>query len=289
MSNVHLERSPDKSLWVFFAATFAISWAFWIPIAVSGKEMPLGFLVIGAFSPSVVGILMTYWRTDKSGINDFWRRTVGFGRISPRWYAVILLLFPAIMVLTFFLESALGGKVPSLEGARQTLTRPPTLLVFVITMLIGGPLAEELGWRGFALDRLQANWTALRSSLVLGGIHAAWHLPLFFTMGTSQEAMGFATGRFWLWVIQVIAGSVIFTWVYNNNGRSILSAILIHFMSNATYTVIAQLGNALPLRTEIIRTAIIVALAAIIVIVWGSKTMILDLSAERAGSPHPVA
>jgi membrane protease YdiL (CAAX protease family) len=273
MNNVSPEKTLGKSLWMFFILTFALSWAFWIPMAASGKEVSLGLLVIGAFSPSVFGILMTYRSADKAGRADFWRRTIHFGRIGSVWYAVIGLLFPAIMALTFVLDSVLGGEIPSLEGALQTLTQPFSLLVFIITMLIGGPLAEELGWRGFALDRLQSKWTALRASLVLGGIHAAWHLPLFFTIGTSQGSMGFATSLFWLWVVQVVAGTIFFTWVYNNNRRSILSAVLIHFMSNSTFTIIAQLGGTLPLRIEIIRTAITVALAAIIVIVWGPTTM----------------
>jgi membrane protease YdiL (CAAX protease family) len=127
---------------------------------------------------------------------------------------------------------------------------------------------------------MQEKWTALRASLALGGIHAAWHLPLFFMQGTSQGEMGIGTLLFWLWVVQVVAGSVFFTWIYNNNRQSILSAILIHFMSNATFTLIAQLGKALPLRTELIRTAITVSFAVVIVIIWGYRTMALKSDEE---------
>jgi membrane protease YdiL (CAAX protease family) len=282
MNNVSPDKRPDRALWIYFILTFALSWALWIPLAISGREVSLALLVVGALSPSIIGVLMTYRTTDRAGRLDFWRRTVGFGRIGLGWYAVILLLFPATMALTFLLESMLGGDIPSLQGARQTLTQPLALLVFIVSMLIGGPLAEELGWRGFALDRLQASSTALRASLVLGIIHAVWHLPLFFIRGTSQGSMGFATGLFWLWVIQVVAGSIFFTWVYNNNRRSILSAVLIHFMSNTTFTLIAQLGNALPPRTEIIRTVITVALAVIVVAVWGSRTMTLKPATDPA-------
>jgi len=276
------EESFGQSVWLFFILTFAVSWLFWIPLAASGEEVPLAVLVIGAFSPSIFGVLMTYRTKGKEGRAEFWRSLFGFGRIGLVWYAVILLLFPMVMALTFLLESVLGGEIPSLEGAREILTQPVALLVFIITMLIGGPLAEELGWRGFALDRLQAKWSALSASLVLGVIHAAWHLPLFFAVGTSQELMGFVTGLFWLWVIQVVTGSIFFTWIYNNNQRSILSAVLIHFMSNATFTIIAQLGGALPLRTEIIRTVITVALAVIVMFVWGFKTMAKQPSGQSA-------
>ena len=136
--------------------------------------------------------------------------------------------------------------------------------------------AGMLFGRGLALDQLQKKCTALRASLVLGGIHAVWHIPLFFIQGTSQGSMGFATRLFWLWVIQVIAGSIFYTWVYNNNKRNVLSALLIHFMSNSTTTLVAQLGNALPLPTELIRTMVYVVLAITVVVIWGSKTLVQD-------------
>ena len=288
MKNVSSDTPRDKSLLVFFLLTFTLSWMAWIPMAASGVEVSLsggkvsslGLLLIGAFSPSIVGILMAYRNTDKAGKLDFWRRVIDFRQISLGWYAMILLLFPVIMALTFFIESMLGGDIPPLEVALQTLTQPSALFVFIVSMLIGGPLAEELGWRGFALDRMMENWSPLRASLVLGSIHATWHLPLFFMQGTSQGTMGVGTNLFWLWVVQVVAGSIFVTWIYNNNQQSILSAVLIHFMSNATFTLIAQLGNVLPLRTEIIRTAITVSVAAIIVVIWGSNMMILRSGAE---------
>ncbi len=281
MNNLLSNTKRGKSLWTFFLLTFALSWVIWIPIAASGKEVSLsggdvtslGLLVLGAFSPSLVGILMITICEDKNGRLNFWHRVIDFRRISSGWYAVILLLFPLIMALTFFLESILGGDIPPLEGALHTLAKPSALLVFVITMLIGGPLAEELGWRGFALDRMLEKWPSLRASLALGTFHVAWHLPLFFIKGTSQGAAGFGTNLFWLWVVQVVAGSIFYTWIFNNNQQSILSAILIHFMSNSTFTLIAQLGNVLPFRTEMIRTAVIFSVALIIVLVWGSKSM----------------
>lgn len=275
-------KNQGNSLWQFFLLTFTLSWLIWIPVAASNRELSqsgkgvvsLSLLMIGAFSPSIIGILLHHRNTEQASRTDFWRRIIKFRRITPKWYVVILLIFPTIMALTFFVETILGGEIPSLEGVIQILTNPISLLVFIISMLIGGPLAEELGWRGYALDHMLARQTALRASLVLGGIHAAWHLPLFFTKGTSQESMGFVTPLFCLWVIQVVAGSVIYTWVYNNNNNSILSAILIHFMLNSTATIITQVGNALPIRMEIIRTIFMVVLVAIIVRFWGSKTLI---------------
>ena len=59
-------------------------------------------------------------------------------------------------------------------------------LMMLLPLLILGPLSEELGWRGYALERLQLRWNALTSSLILGVIWSLWQLPLFYIVGTSQ-------------------------------------------------------------------------------------------------------
>jgi membrane protease YdiL (CAAX protease family) len=41
-------------------------------------------------------------------------------------------------------------------------------IVYLLPLLILGPLSEELDWRGYALGRLQTSWNALVSSLIVG-------------------------------------------------------------------------------------------------------------------------
>jgi len=282
-AKMSMSHSQYSSPWLFFALTYGWTWLFWIPVVLSGQEASLPVLAIGAFAPTLVGMALTHLTQDREGRHDFWKRVVDFRLIGAKWYAVILLIFPLIMALTFLLDVLMGGSLPPLEGALQTLTQPVMLSGFIITMIIGGPLAEELGWRGFALDRLQARWSAFVSSLVLGVFWGLWHLPLFFMKGTSQGEMGFSTVLFWMWFIQVIAGAILHTWVYNNNQRSILSAILLHFMANSTFTLIAQLGHALPERTEIIRTVMHVLMIVGVVAIWGAETM-----TRQQESAHPV-
>lgn len=270
----------------YFLLTYAFSWLIWIPMAIASQGVSyangdmnryLILLLLGAFSPSIIGIFMTTRTKDKAGRRDFWRRVIDFRRISLGWYAFIALVFPAVMGAAFLIEKFLGGSIPSLEGAFQTLANPAALLYLVITMIIGGPLAEELGWRGFALDHLQEKLSPLQSSLALGFLHALWHLPLFFIAGTYQGDVGFATPLYWIFVVQVTIGAVFPTWAYNYNQRSILTAILLHFTSNFTLTLVAQLGHALPLRTEIIRTLVLAVIAAALVYVWKPKQAKLEL------------
>jgi membrane protease YdiL (CAAX protease family) len=87
-------------------------------------------------------------------------------------------------------------------------------------MLFFGPVPEELGWRGCALDRLQERDSALISSLIIGGTWALWHLPLFFIAGTYQHGLGVGTPAFWLFMVTKFPDSILMTWIYNNTRRS---------------------------------------------------------------------
>ncbi|WP_232819215.1 CPBP family intramembrane glutamic endopeptidase [Homoserinimonas sp. OAct 916] len=87
---------------------------------------------------------------------------------------------------------------------------------------------EEIGWRGFALDRLLQRHNDLASSLILGVVWALWHAPLWFITGSSQSFMPF--GAF---LIMILAESVILTWVYVGSGRSMFIAMWTHGVGNA--------------------------------------------------------
>lgn len=188
---------------------------------------------------------------------------------GARWYAVILLILPAVYGLGILLDILLGGSPPGAEAVGQIAAQPAALVVMVIMGLVMGPLSEELGWRGFALDQLQSKWTALVSSLVLGGFWWSWHFPLFYTTGMVQNEWGFGTLRFWTFAAGVFAQSILYTWVYNNTGRSILAVILLHFMSNSTLNLLLPISG----RTSLFSTILLVVAAIVVVITWGAKTL----------------
>jgi membrane protease YdiL (CAAX protease family) len=260
--------------WLFFILTYSLSWMIWIPTALGHVRSTLLLVALGACVPSLMGIAFTYLTKERAAIRDFWRRTGSFKQISSKWYLVIVLVYPVAMGIAMALDRLLGGSPLPMTGAWGTLTHPLSLLTFILMMVVGGPLSEELGWRGFAIERLQSRWSALTSTLILGSIHFFWHLPLFFLQGTSQAAMGFGTPLFWLMLVQVLAHTTIYHWIYNNNGRSILAAILLHFTGNFTFTILAQLGNSLPFRVELFYTGVLTTLAVGIVAVYGPKTFV---------------
>ena len=121
-----------------------------------------------------------------------------------------------------------------------------------------------MAWRGYALDGLQRKWNAQTSSLIVGVVWTLWHLPLFFIEGSYQNGLGVGTLAFWLFMMDKVPQSVVMTWIYNNNERSTLSAVLLHFMVN----FVGELFDLSP-RAEILYIALWFVAAIVVVTVWG--------------------
>ena len=69
------------------------------------------------------------------------------------------------------------------------------IVVFAYVLVLGGPLGEEIGWRGYALDRLQPRFTPMLASVLLGVAWGVWHLPLFFSDGAVQQQIPIVRSR----------------------------------------------------------------------------------------------
>jgi len=230
-----MDTPKPKFPWLYLLLAYGLAWIFWIPIALTGQDYQtspilLAVMFLGTFGPGITGIIMTYREQGREGGRDFWRRVFDFRRISLKWYALILLLFPALHLIAIAINRWLGGDPPAFAFIKEALAMPAGILIIVILYLLQSAL-EELGWRGYMLDRLQAIWNPLTSSLVLGISHAFWHLPLFWIVGTNQSR--YLSGiNFSLFIVFVLAGSIYSTWCYNDNRRSTLAVILLHTIAN---------------------------------------------------------
>jgi membrane protease YdiL (CAAX protease family) len=111
---------------------------------------------------------------------------------------------------------------------------------FLMVLLIPGfgGAWEEPGWRGFALPRMQARLPALTANLLLGAIHALWHLPLFVT-----GEMG------WAEAVTPIFAAIPIAWLFNHTRGSSLHAMLIHAANNTTVRLFLPLFERPDLST----------------------------------------
>jgi CAAX protease family protein len=185
--------------------------------------------LLGGAGPLLGALLFIHLREDRAAQRDFWRRIVDPRLIAPRWLAVALLVHPVIVAVAIAICFGIDGVAPALRLPDGGMTG---LLVLAFFTFWFGPLPEEIGWRGFALDRLLVTQSALRASILLGCVWAAWHLPLFAVPGTFQHALGLGTPRAWIFLATMVPLSIVMTWVYQHTARSTLAAALVHFSGN---------------------------------------------------------
>ncbi len=217
-------NSGTRTLWLFFLIAFVWSWALWLPEILWGTR-----LYLGPFGPFVAAFALAALYEGRHGVIRLLRRAVDL-RFKKAWLVPILLLFPALTGVALLLAVLMGEPAPELP----LVSKPASILYeFVYMLFLGGPLQEEFGWRGYALDRLQARYTAAKASVILGIVWALWHLPLFFA---GEMSIQYKIQNVFTSVILIAFLSILFTWIYNNTGGSILAALLFHTTLNlSTY------------------------------------------------------
>ena len=215
---VEAERLEYSRPWAFFAIALGVSYLCWLPLVVFEYD-PFSVpgivpFVAGGLGVPGAAVFLLFWSADEEHRRDYWRRLVDVRRVGLRWYAVVLLLYPAFNLLALGVGVMAGDAGPAFERVAALTADPASIVPYVLLMFVFGPVPEELGWRGYALDGLQANWSALTSSLVLGVVWAVWHVPLFLMTGTYQAGLGVLTLEFWQFMGGVVVVSILYTWIY---------------------------------------------------------------------------
>jgi membrane protease YdiL (CAAX protease family) len=273
-------RSVLMSPWTYFAATYAWTWLIWGIVLAQGLTMEsglgLGLLLLGVMGPMVIDLVVTYLTQNKEGRRDYWKRVLSFRRIPAKWYLVIFLFVPVLHVIAALLDIATGGTGATWGEAALNFIPNPLSVIPSILFASLIPFVEELGWRGYVLDRLQERYNALTSSLIVGVVWSLWHLPLFLVKGTYQAGLGFGSWAFWLFIFGVVPLSIPFSWIYNNTRRSTLAVILFHSMVNFTGEVIALTEGA-----DTFAIGLWVVAAVGITAIWGAKSFMGEKDLPR--------
>ncbi|MBO3084685.1 CPBP family intramembrane glutamic endopeptidase [Cellulomonas fengjieae] len=224
-----IRRHP---LTAFFVLAYVGSWVAWSPWWLSRSGLGLlpfdlpfsavaGINQLGMFAgPFAAGLLVTRITEGSDGLNRLLRRMLQW-RAHPAWYVLALVAVPLAVGIWYLL--APGTSVVLEGGAVGVLA---VLTTTYLTYLLGGPIQEEPGWRGFALPRLQDRLHPLTAALVLGVIHCFWHAPLFLTdeWDTARQD----PSQFPAYLVLVVSLSFVLSWLANGSRGSLLLVILAH-------------------------------------------------------------
>ena len=217
----------NTGLLPYFVLTYLLSWSIWIPLALTGLSNQWLFWLAG-FAPSFSALALTAFQGGRDGLSRLLRFR---WKTKPIWYAISILGTPIVMLAALGLQVALGGDWPQYIDPNHlvaSLEQWPLVIVVFMYIFIFTALGEEIGWRAYALPRLQARFSPFTASLILGTVWAFWHLPLFWIMGDFHQQLPIS----WF-LLQVLGSTFLYTWMYNRTNGSLLIALLFHTSSNA--------------------------------------------------------
>ena len=216
-------------LGLYYLLTFGWTWLFLFTERVGPGNAGIGLALrfMASLGPLVGALVVTARAGGRAGLRDLLRRAVR-GPPEWYWYALAVLGYGVVPLGALGLHILLGYPRPAVSA--DMLEFLPLMFPF---MLLDGPLNEEFGWRGVALARLQRHCSALAASVFVGISWALWHWPLAFLPGTLLYRVPFV-----LYVVQVCALSILFAWLYNASGGSLLLTILFHASVNTWSTLL---------------------------------------------------
>lgn len=251
----------------FLIFTFAISWITGFPtVFVPGKFEGLSYL--SNFGPALGALIVVGIVEGSDGIKRLVNSLFQW-RVKFVWYLVVSLGPALTMVTAIILYYAFTGNGLAKNFNDWFSAFPQHLLIVVslfIFMLVG-IWGEEIGWRGFALPRLQKVYHPLLASLILGAIWAVWHLPAFFIKYSQQAQLGMT-----YFFLATLGYSILYSWVYNGSKESLFMIWLLHSMNNATvsYTML----YFKPLTNEPVFSLVVLGLFDILVILLTKSTLL---------------
>lgn len=231
------EYMSDKYLVLFFVITLLWTWVCgFIPVIFGFTGTPAGtfWFYFGGGAPSVTALFLVFFTYPKEKRKDYFHRCFSFKYMGWKWPLITICVFSAITMISLFAGvGVLGYDMPGMDYIYAILDNPLMLMPVLLISLISGPLNEEFGWRGYALDRLLLRFGFLRASLSLGFVWGIWHLPWYFTPGQAQYNLLQDTAfHAVMFVPSVMMLSVWVSFVYIKTNRSILAGALVHMFSN---------------------------------------------------------
>lgn len=263
-----------RTPWLSFALVFILAAPLWLLGAITEQGLfkdlgiNLPFSALAFVCPLIAAAILVYREERLAGIRRLLRRIVDYQGVAPRlWYVPILLVMPVIYALSYGIMRLMGVPLPVPQIS------PLTVLILFVLFSISAA-CEEAGWSGYATDPLQVRWGALGAAVIIGVIWSAVHVV--------PDLQGHHP---WTWIVGqrsfTIALRVLIVWLYNNTGKSVFAAIVVHDMDNVSvFALFPNDGGSHYIPA--ITAALSACAAASVTFVWGPKTLARYRFASRA-------
>lgn len=231
-----MEKTEKGSFRLFIICTYLL---FWVLFLLTG-------LTIYLKAPEVIQVIMKHvcaW-TSAFVLAFLFRRIMPgesfagflkkqFGKVGLSDFLLPAAIQAAIVMCAIVITTLLGGG--SLANLRiLQFPQFASVLLFLVDNITSGPLGEELGWRGYALNELQKRHSPLTASVLTGLLWGFWHFPLWFMSGHTGWNLvlyGFS------FMLGITSFSVFLGFFYNKS-KNILTAVWMHLLFNVLMQVV---------------------------------------------------
>ncbi len=223
---------------LFFPLAYLFSTILWFPQIASAQGLTSSpastyWHLIGGLGPMLAAILVTGIISGRDGLRELATRAFKW-RVGARWHLFAWLAPVVIFLVGAVVVRFVWGVWPDfrLFGRTEEYPQLPLLVWWVANIFFYG-FGEEVGWRGFALPRLQQKYNALTATAILSVFWTMWHLPLFWFI---PGYMKMGLGEFMGLSLSFFLGAVILTWLTNSTRGSILITAVYHGASDIVFT-----------------------------------------------------
>lgn len=209
--------TPASATAPFFLLTFAITWGLQLPGVLAQRgwlpgdvQFYMPFAGLGILGPLIAAMVLAWREGGAAGVRALLLPLLRW-RVHPGWYMMALVVPGALLALVLLGLNAAG--------------RTGNVVYFPVHGAIGFALVislvEEVGWRGFALPRLQRRFGPFAASTLLGALWYLWHWPMFLGLGVPLDLV-------LVMLLYFTGASLFMTWIYNGTGSSLALAVVAH-------------------------------------------------------------
>ncbi len=248
----------------YFSMTFLATFALWFAGAyVSFHDDKSGLYMLlmlpGLMAPFLISLVMIFTSKNSELKKDFVNRLINPRLIQPKMLPAFVLIMPLSVLASILLSIPFGGSISQFQFA-EGFSFSSGFVPVLLTLLLAATF-EELGWRGYAFDSLQSKYNYFTASIIFSILWSLWHFPLLFVNNSYQyeifhENIWFAVNFF----ISIIPMGFIIIWICAKNRKSIIAAVVFHFIINISSEILE-----ITQVTKCIETVVLIVVAAVII------------------------
>ena len=209
-------------------------------------------IAICAFSPTITSYVILKRNNKVKGFKD-WLKNIFAFKNPIRHYLLVLILIAAIYIPQVIITGMGEAK--------------PFYMFFLLlpVMLIGGGI-EEAGWSYILRPELDKKFGFIISSIIVGIIWTAWHIPVFLPQGRIESLSSFG-----LFAIDTLGQSFALGAIVRIT-KNVFIPVLFHTLINAvsvTFFTYADslFGTSLSTLATILSAGLIITVSIMVVII----------------------